>query len=95
MFYRWLRVAFNMQKELHRNKSKGAHHNRKGENTIEVIIRSPSSQLEEVVFECPDLTQNQVFCELSRLSRGGYVRLTMKGSGLHAMPNLPSCNHPA
>lgn len=34
LFYRWLRVAFNMHKELHRNKPKGAHHNRKGENTI-------------------------------------------------------------
>jgi hypothetical protein len=61
---------------------------------MEVIIRSPGSQLEEVVLECPDLTWNQVFCELNRLSRGGQVRLTMKGSGLHAMPNRPSCNHP-
>jgi hypothetical protein len=26
------------------------------EKIMEVIIRSPGSQLEEVVFECPDLT---------------------------------------
>lgn len=45
-----------MHKELHRSKPKGARLNRKGENTIEVIIRSPGSQLEEVVFECPGLT---------------------------------------
>lgn len=30
--------------------------NQKGENTMEVIIRSPGSQMEEVVFECPGLT---------------------------------------
>lgn len=35
---------------------------------MKVIIRSPGSQLEEVVLECPDLTWNQVFCELDRLS---------------------------
>jgi hypothetical protein len=40
---------------------------------MEVIIRSPGSQLEEVVFECPDLTWNQVFCELDRMSRAGQV----------------------
>lgn len=72
-FYRWPWVAFNMHKELYRNKAKGAHLNRKGENTMEVIVRSPGSQFEEVVLEYPDLTWTQVFCELDRLSRGGRV----------------------
>lgn len=76
-----------MQTELLRSRTKGAHVNQKGENIMEVILRSPGSQLEEVVLECPALTWNQVFCELSRLSRGGQVRLTMKGTGLYAVPN--------
>lgn len=40
---------------------------------MEVIVRSPGSQFEEVVLEYPDLTWTQVFCELDRLSRGGRV----------------------
>ncbi len=84
-----------MHPELFRSKTKGAHVNQKGENIMEVILRSPGSQLEEVVLECPYLTWNQVFCELNRLSRGGQVRLTMKGPRLYAAPNPTSCNHPA
>lgn len=52
---------------------------------MEVIIRSPGSQLEEVVVECPDLTWNQVFCELDRMRRAGQVRITMKGPDLYAV----------
>ncbi|MBH0203998.1 MAG: hypothetical protein HP496_17290 [Nitrospira sp.] len=54
---------------------------------MQVIIRSPGSQLEEVVLECPGLTWNQVFCELDRMNRGGQVQLTMKGPGLYAVLN--------
>ena len=50
---------------------------------MEVIIRSPGSLLEEIVLACPDLTWNQVFCELDRMSRDGQVRLTAKGPGLY------------
>ncbi len=59
---------------------------------MNVIIRSPGSQLEEVVLECPDLTWNQVFCELDRMSRGGQVRLAMKGPGLYAVSSSAACN---
>ncbi len=59
---------------------------------MKVIIRSSSGQLEEVVLECPDLTWNQVFCELDRLSRVGQVRLTMKGLGLYAVSSPSVCN---
>lgn len=62
---------------------------------MEVILRSPGNQLEEIVLECPDLTWNQVFCELNRLSRGGQVRLTIKGSSLSARLNPTSYNHSA
>jgi hypothetical protein len=64
---------------------------RKG-RIMNVIIRSPESQLEEVVLECPDLTWNQVFCELDRMSRAGQVQLTMKGPGLYAVSHLSACN---
>lgn len=59
---------------------------------MKVIIRSSSGQLEEVVLECPDLTWNQVFCELDRLSRVGQVRLMMKGLGLYAVSSPSACN---
>ncbi len=59
---------------------------------MKVIIRSPGSQLEEVVLECPDLTWNQVFCELDRMSRGGQVRLMTKGPGLYAVSNPAASN---
>lgn len=59
---------------------------------MEVIIRSPGTPLEEVVVECPDLTWNQVFCELDRMRRGGQVRLTMKGPGFYALSGTTACN---
>jgi hypothetical protein len=59
---------------------------------MNVIIRSPGNQLEEVVLECPHLTWNQVFCELDRLSRAGQVQLTMKGPGLSAVSTTAGCN---
>lgn len=58
---------------------------------MEVIIRSAGNRLEEVVFECPDLTWNQVFCELDRLSRAGQLRLMTKGSGLYEVSNQAAC----
>ncbi len=59
---------------------------------MKVIIRSPGSQLEEVVLECPGLTWNQVFCELDRMSRAGQVKLTMKGPGLYAVSTSAAGN---
>ena len=59
---------------------------------MEVIIRSLGGQLEEVVFECPGLTWNQVFCELDRLSRAGQVQLTAKSPGLYIVSS-PDGSH--
>jgi hypothetical protein len=61
------------------------------EKIMEVIIRSPGCLLEEVVLECPDLTWNQVFCELDRMSRSGRLRLTTKGFGLYEVSNQAAC----
>lgn len=66
--------------------------NQERNHIMEVIIRSPGSQLEEVVFECPDLTWNQVFCELDRLSRAGQVQLTTKGPGFYAVSSSTVSN---
>jgi hypothetical protein len=49
---------------------------------FEVIVRSPRSTLDDIVFECSDLTWNQVFSAIDRLSREGALTLTPKGHGL-------------
>ena len=59
---------------------------------IQVILRSPGCSLEEVVLECPDLTWNQVFCEIDRMSRTGQVRLTPKSPGRYAVSRTISYN---
>lgn len=59
---------------------------------MKVIIRSPHNQLEEVVLECPDLTWNQLFCELDRLNRAGQIRLTMKSPGRYAVSCSTACD---
>jgi hypothetical protein len=61
---------------------------------LQVIIRSPESSLDDITLECPDLTWNQVFCEIDRMSRMGQVRLTVKGRGLYGISCAASC-HPS
>jgi hypothetical protein len=46
-----------------------------GHRVMEVVIRSPGCDLEGVMSECSDLTWNQVFLEVDRLSRVGYLAL--------------------
>jgi hypothetical protein len=52
---------------------------------LEVIARSPGTGLDEIVRECPDLTWNQVFIAIDRLSREGALKLTPKGHGLYTV----------
>ena len=61
---------------------------------MEVIFRSPGSSLDEITLECPDLTWNQVFCEIDRMSRTGQVKLMLKGRGLYEVSCSASCNVP-
>lgn len=62
------------------------------ETGVKVIICSPDNRLEEMVFECPDLTWHQVLCELDRLNRAGKVRLTMKTSDRYALSRTAACD---
>jgi hypothetical protein len=51
------------------------------QRVLEIIVRSRGCDLEEVVLECRDLTWNQVFLELDRLSRAGRITLKQIGRG--------------
>ena len=48
------------------------------QKVIDAIIRSPGSMLEDIAEECPNLTWNQVFITIDRLSREGTVRLSRR-----------------
>lgn len=52
---------------------------------LEVIVRSPGNTLDDIVLECSDLTWNQVFIAIDRLSRKGALTLTPKGQGLYTI----------
>lgn len=56
-----------------------------GQQVLEVVIRSPGAMIDDVVFQCPDLTWNQIFLAIDRLSREGALTLTPKGGGLYAV----------
>jgi hypothetical protein len=47
----------------------------------EAIRQSPNSDVEEIVLACSDLTWNQVFLELDRMSRLGKVVLKQERPG--------------
>ena len=52
---------------------------------LEVVVRSPGTPLDDIVLECPDLTWNQVFIAIDRLSREGALKLTPKGRGFYTV----------
>jgi hypothetical protein len=52
---------------------------------LEVIVQSPGHTLDDIVLECSDLTWNQVFSAINRLSREGTLTLTPKGQGLYTI----------
>jgi hypothetical protein len=52
---------------------------------MEVVTRSSGCNLEEVMRKCPDLTWNQVFFEVDRLSREGHVILKLEQRGHYSV----------
>ncbi|HMS84719.1 MAG TPA: hypothetical protein PKD12_13795 [Nitrospira sp.] len=51
------------------------------------LVHSSSNDclLEDLIRQCPDLTWNQIFLELDRLSRTGAVRLRLEGAGQYVV----------
>lgn len=49
---------------------------------LEAVSEAPGCRIEDVVGNLPDLTWNQVFLELARLSRNRQVRLVVNRRGL-------------
>ena len=47
---------------------------------MDIVRRSRGCDLEDIVHECPELTWNQVFLEIDRLSREGEVVLMRQGA---------------
>lgn len=55
------------------------------DRVLEVIVRSQGHTLDDIVLECPELTWNQVFLVIDRLSREGALRLMPKGQGCYTV----------
>jgi hypothetical protein len=64
-----------------------AGHDDRNQQIMDVLARSNSNGclLEDLLRECPDLTWNQIFLELDRLSRTGEVRLRLRGAGQYVV----------
>ena len=55
------------------------------QTVMEIVLRSPGCDLEELVLECPGLTWNQVFLAVDRLSRSGELILVSRGRGTYTV----------
>lgn len=42
------------------------------------VAKGPPCRIEDLVFACPDLTWNQIFLEVDRLSRAGKLVLSLQ-----------------
>jgi hypothetical protein len=52
---------------------------------IGIVRRTLICDLEEIARQCDDLTWNQVFLAVDRLSRSGDIMLVPRGRGLYAV----------
>lgn len=50
-----------------------------------IVSHTPGCPLDKVLQACPDLTWNQVFLAVDRLTRRGQMRLTSVGSGIYTL----------
>lgn len=60
------------------------------DHIMQIINRSPSCSLEDLVRECPNLSWNQIFSEVDRMSRNGQIHLTMKSHGHYLVASAAS-----
>ncbi len=59
------------------------------ERILDAVHSAPDCELDDLVLSLPELTWNQVFLEVDRLSRTGQVRVTALGEGTYVI-RLPS-----
>ncbi|MGH7232028.1 MAG: hypothetical protein ACREJU_11820 [Nitrospiraceae bacterium] len=52
-----------------------------GDRILKAVQRAPGCQLDHLAVSLPDLTWNQVFLEVDRMSRTGQVRVQSSGNG--------------
>jgi hypothetical protein len=52
---------------------------------LDAVHGAPGCELEDLVLSLPELTWNQVFLEVDRLSRTGQVRVTALGKGTYTI----------
>jgi hypothetical protein len=55
------------------------------DRVLDAVSHAPGCLLDELLLACSDLTWNQVFLEIDRLSRTGRVRLRPAGFGLYTL----------
>jgi hypothetical protein len=63
---------------------------------LDAVHRAPGCQLDELMLSVSELTWNQVFLEVDRLSRTGQVRMTAMGKGTYTiwLPNKEKRTRP-
>jgi hypothetical protein len=60
-------------------------HQRVMDRILDVAARDPECSIDDVMRLCPDLTWNQVFLDVDRLSREGHVRLRYCARGIYTI----------
>ena len=55
------------------------------DQVIDIMLHTRTCDLEEVTRQCINLTWNQVFLAVDRLSRSGEIMLVPKGRGTYAV----------
>ncbi len=62
-----------------------AQHTIAEDQVIDIMLHTHTCDLEEVTRQCINLTWNQVFLAVDRLSRSGEIMLVPKGRGTYAV----------
>ena len=60
-----------------------AQHTTVEDQVIDIVHRAHTCDLEEVTSQCTNLTWNQVFLAVDRLSRNGELMLMLRGRGTY------------
>ena len=53
------------------------------DQVIDILLHTRTCDFEEVMRQCSDLTWNQVFLAVDRMSRSGEIRLVPRGRGTY------------